>query len=294
MASFNPRFLVAVMVAGLAGNTAASATPDPLLCTKGKLIFEESFSSHKIDSRWTRHVGAWKVVEGALQGSEQEKDNHAASIRTDVELPEALVLQFDFRFDGGRVIHCSFNGKGHICRAMITPTGYTLRGDKVKKDPNDKTVTVGQVQQEFKAGQWYTMQLEIAGEDFVGRVDDGPVAFGAHAKIARDKGNLGFPISGVSCRIDNIKIWQAALNPEWAAIKEKLPANTIIPPVPATPKQRFALLDKNHDNGLSLEEFIGARPKDKHEVVGRQFRRKDRDNNGVLDLDEYTAGMKTR
>ena len=43
------------------------------------------------------------------------------ALSTDLELPENFVMQFDFRFDGGKVIHCSFNGKGHICRATINP-----------------------------------------------------------------------------------------------------------------------------------------------------------------------------
>ena len=281
------RVVMTILIALSACNLADAGESKPILCRKGKLLLDESFAMEKIDSRWSMNKGAWKIVDGALQGTELEKDNHAASIRTAIELPGTLVMQFDFRFDGGTVIHCSFNGKGHICRATITPTGFTLKGEKVKKDPDDKSVTVGQVQQTYKKGEWYTMRVEIGGQEFVAQVDDGPVAFGAHAKVARAKNNFGFPMAGVNSRIDNIRIWEAKVNPNWASIKSKLPVNKIVPPAPPTPKQRFDRLDKNHDGALSLKEFIGARPKDKRELAEKQFGRRDKDGNGSLSLSEY-------
>jgi len=281
------RILTTVLLATLIGGVAWADDGQPLVCTKGKLVFEESFSSDTLDARWSAAKGDWKIVDGVLQGSELKADDHAASIRTDVELPETLVMQFDFKFDGGKVIHCSFNGQGHICRATITPTGFTLKGEKVKKDPQDKAVTVGQVEQEFVKGKWHTMRIEIAGEEFVARVDDGPVAFGSDAKIAREKTNFGFPMAGVSSQIDNIKIWSATLNPDWATTKSELPANKIIPPKPPTPQQRFARSDKDENGSLSLQEYIGNRAKDKHEAAKKQFERKDKDGDGSMSLSEY-------
>ena len=114
--------------------------------------------------------------------------------------------QFKFRFSGGKAIHCSFNEKGHICRATLTPEGYMLKGEKVKNDPEDRAVTVGQVQQKFAPGKWHTMQIEVAGNEFVAQVDDGPIAFGADQKIGRPKTNFGFPMSGTYSEIDDIKI----------------------------------------------------------------------------------------
>jgi hypothetical protein len=264
-----------------------ATTGEPMMCEKGKLVFEESFSKSELESRWSAAKGDWKIVDKALQGIELVKDNHAASIRTNVELPSMMIMQFDFKFDGGRVIHCSFNGKGHICRATITPNGFTLKGEKVKKDPQDKSVTVGQVEQEFVKGEWYTMMIEIADDEFVARVNDGPVAFGAHEKIARDKTNFGFPMAGVSSQIDNIKIWSATLKPDWAVTRSKLPVNKVVSPTPATPRQRFAVLDKDHNAKLSLAEFIGNRPAEKRNAAEKQFQRKDKNSDKSLSLAEF-------
>ncbi len=277
-----PMLFVGLMLA-----TAIADDGKPRLCIKGQPVFEDSFAAAEVSPNWTAAKGDWKIVDGALQGTELKADKHAASIRTDVDLPDNLVMQFDFMFDGGSTIHCSFNGQGHICRATITPDGYVLKGEKVKKDPEDKAVTVGQVQQKFSKGQWYTMKIEIAGEDFVAQVNDGPVAFGSHPKIAREKNNFGFPMAGASSKIDNIKIWSATRNPDWTSIKRELPANKIIPTGPPTPQQRFAILDKDKNGGLTLKEFIGNRPEDKRAAAENQFKRKDKDGNGSLSLSEF-------
>jgi len=295
MRIFKPDFLIAALILScIVLQSNAMAVGDPLLCTKGTLVFEETFSADQVDSRWTAAKGDWKIVNGTLQGSELKADNHAASIRTNIEFGDPVVVAFDFKFDGGTVIHCSFNGKGHICRATITPTGYTLKGEKVKKDPKDKSVTVGQVRQEFVQGKWYTMQIEMAGKEFVAQVGDGPVAFGEHEKIARSKNNFGFPMAGVSSQLDNIKVWEGKLNPKWSEIKSKLPVNKIVLPKPPTPKQRFALMDKDKSASLSLKEFIGNRPADKQELAKKQFDRKDKDSNGSLSLAEYLPPQRAK
>ena len=283
------RIFTLCFYASLIVGTATANDDERLLCTQGELVFEESFSGDKLDARWSMAKGDWQIVSGALKGTELKADKHAASIRTDVELPGTMVMQFDFKFDGGSVIHCSFNGKGHICRATITPQGFILKGEKVKKDAKDKAVVVGQVQQSFANGQWYTMHIEIAGEEFVARVNDGPVAFGSHPKIARDKNNFGFPMAGVSSQIDNVKIWDAVANPDWAKTKSKLPVNKIMGATPPSLKKRFTNLDKNHDARLSLPEFIGNRPDDKRELASKQFKRKDKNGDGALSLAEFEA-----
>ncbi len=270
----------------------SSFAADPLLCLPGQLIFEESFSSPSLNSQWTAPKGDWSVVEQSLRGSELPEDNHSAVIRTDVEFPKNFIIRFKFRFNGGKAIHCSFNGKGHICRATLTPDGYTLKGEKVKSDPQDRSVTVGQVEQKFVSGKWYTMQIEIAGKEFVAQIDDGPIAFGNDKKIDRPKTNFGFPMLGVYSEIDDIKIWSADLNPNWAAKKKTLSPNKITPTQPPTVEKRFQNLDKNGDGAISLKEFINPRKQDKKAAAEKQFKRKDKNQDGKMSLQEYSPTKK--
>ncbi len=265
---------------------------DPLLCLPGKVIFQESFSTPSLDSQWTIPKGDWNIIEQALRGSELPADKHSAVIRKEADFPENFIIQFKFRFSGGKAIHCSFNGKGHICRATLTPEGYMLKGEKVKSDPEDRAVTVGQVQQKFAPGKWHTMQIEVAGNEFVAQVDDGPIAFGADQKIGRPKTNFGFPMSGTYSEIDDIKIWNAKLNPNWEARKETLTPNKIIPPQPPTLEKRFQNFDKNGDGSISLKEFTNPRKKDKRAAAEKQFKRKDKNQDGKMSLQEFSPAKK--
>ena len=70
-------------------------------------------------------------------------------------------------------------------------------------------------------------------------------------------------MSGTYSEIDDIKIWNADLNPNWAARKKTLPPNKIIPPKPPTAEKRFNNLDKNNDGSISLKEFTNPRTPDK-------------------------------
>jgi hypothetical protein len=266
----------------------------PLMLKRSKVLLNEEFSAKDVDARWQPAKGQWKIVEGALQGTELKADEHAASIRTDIKLPENFILQFDFKFDGGKVIHLSFNGKGHICRTTLTPAGFTLKGEKVKKDLKDKAATVGQIQQKFEKGKWYTMLVEVKGPEFVARVNDEQVAFGQHAKVARPKSNFGFPMAGVSSSVDNIKIWQGEPSDQWAKTKAGLTPNKIVRPAPPTAAQRFVRQDKDKDGKLSLKEFIGQRPKDKVEAAKKAFGRKDKDKDGSLSAKEYAPVTKSK
>ncbi|MDB2526010.1 hypothetical protein N9X53_04935 [Mariniblastus sp.] len=285
------RFSILAVLFALAIQGPAFAA-DPLMCLPGKVIFEDSFSTPSLDSRWTIPKGDWTVSEQALRGSELAADKHSAVIRTDVEFPKNFIIRFKFRFNGGKAIHCSFNGKGHICRATLTPDGYTLKGEKVKSDSTDRSVTVGQVQQKFTPGKWHTMQIEVAGNEFAAQVDDGPIAFGTDKKIGRAKTNFGFPMLGTYSEIDDIEIWNADLNPNWAARKKTLPPNKIIPPKPPTAEKRFKNLDKNDDGSISLKEFTNPRTPDKRAAAEEQFKRRDKNQDGKMSLREYSPAKK--
>jgi hypothetical protein len=286
--------IVALTVLFLTAGLAQAADLTPLLTTRGKSLLNESFDGEKLSDQWESKKGTWIVAKGALKGSEKASDEHAAVIGTSVELPAAFQIQFDFKFDGAKATHLSFNGKGHICRVSLTPTGFTLKGEKVKKDPKDKAVTVGQIQQTFEQGKWYTMLVEVDGPQFVAFVDPKHVAFGTHEKVARDKNVVRFPLSGSTASFDNLKIWAAQSNPKWAETKAALPTNKIIPPTPPTPAARFKRGDRDGDGKISQSEFVSPRPKDKQEAATKAFKRKDKDGNGFLDVKEFAPPAKKK
>ena len=263
--------------------------PAPLMLDRGERIFIEDFSENEISPNWISNKGTWEIVDGALRGTERESDKHNATIRTELAIPENAIVQFKFRFDGGETIHLSFNGKGHICRVILTPEGFVLKGEKIKKDPKDKAVVVSQVAQAFGRGTWYTMLVELQGEEFVARVDDGPVAFGRHAKIARPKSVFGFPMAGDHSSVDAIRVWKGSPKADWKDVRAQLPPTR---EVPTSPPDRFARFDKNGNGSLSAEEFLANRTGDKRDSAAKAFKRRDKNGDGGLSRGEFSPEKK--
>lgn len=224
--------------ASTAGLSAGDAKDPPTVMTvRGKQLLADDFSKPAIDPRWTAGKGKWEVKDGALRGVEVAADKHAATVRT--SLPHAdAVYQFDVRFDaGGKVAHLSINAaKGHVARVTITPGGFQVRKDASKTDPADKAVVLDSCKMTFDPGTWYTMVVEVSGTEMLARVGDKHFAFGADAKLATPKANIGLPVSGDGVSLDNVKVWEAAANPDWAKAKQKLSAEHPERMSPATPR----------------------------------------------------------
>jgi hypothetical protein len=203
----------------------AAAAEDPVSYRNviGKTLVEERFDTSTLPAAWTTPKGAWTVVEGALEGREKAEDDHNAVFLSKLALPSTLVMKADIRFDGAAAIALLFNGPtGHVCRVTFTPSGFTLIGDKDKKDEADKAAVLAKVEQPLTAGEWYHVTIEITGEEMLAWTDAKHVGYGRNAKIAREKSAVGISLSKVSGRIDNLVISSAEPDPMWTERKLSL------------------------------------------------------------------------
>ena len=191
------------------------------LCVRGKLVFSDDFSAAELPKEWKVAKGKWEIVDGSLKGSELAADMHAAVIKHAIP-SKNVVLQFSFKLDGAKSFACSFDGKGHICRVTLSPTGFQVVRN-VPKDSGEKAAVLGKAVIDLK-GEWHTMLVEIQGKELLAQVDDKIFAFGENEGVDLDKATFAFPTSGESIRIDDVRLWEAAPNPDWAANKQKLAA----------------------------------------------------------------------
>ncbi len=61
-----------------------------------------------------------------------------------------------------------------------------------------------------------------------------------------------------------------------------------------SPEVRFKNLDKNGDEKLSLEEFLGKRSGDQKTKGEKQFSKRDKDGDGALTLEEFKTMPKKK
>lgn len=201
----------------------AAETPASYRTVIGKSLVEERFDAATLPSAWTTPKGTWTVVDGALEGREKPEDEHNAVFLSKQTLPTTLVLKADVRFDGATAIALLFNGPaGHVCRVTMTPNGFTLTGDKDKKDTADKAAVLAKVEQQFNKGEWYHLTIEITGDEMLAWTDATHVGYGRNAKIAREKSAVGISLAKQSGRIDNLIISAAEPDAAWAEHKTAL------------------------------------------------------------------------
>ena len=199
----------------------AAETPVSYRTVIGKTLVEEHFAATTLPTAWTAPKGTWTVVDGALEGREKPEDEHNAVFLSKQTLPATLVPKTDVRFDGATAL--LFNGPaGHVCRVTMTPNGFTLTGDKDKKDDADKAAVLAKVEQKFTAGEWYHLTIEITGDEMLAWTDATHVGYGRNAKIARDKSAVGISLAKQSGRIDNLIISAAEPDAAWAEHKTAL------------------------------------------------------------------------
>lgn len=206
---------------------AADSSPEPktLLAERGKLLFSDDLNGPP-SKEWTAAKGKWGAVDGAWHGEEVPADNHGGVIRHAMEFHD-VVFQYSFKMDGAKTTSFSINAaKGHLCRVLINPNGFTVLKDDSDHDGPDKAVHFQTVTTPIKAGEWHTLVVELLGKEMLASLDGDKVGFGEHDVIAGPKANFGFTVSGQSMSFKNLRMWEALPNKNWAETKATLASRT--------------------------------------------------------------------
>jgi hypothetical protein len=189
----------------------------PTLGQKGKPLLEEKFDAATLPAGWTKNTGTLAVREGALHASELASDNHVGAFRKLTPLQDCAV-QIDFKLEGATVFHLGFDPapgelkkKGHLFAVIITPEGWQIAEQPDKVDPKSKSVVHAKAATKFARGEWFTLLVEMKGNDVVAHVV-GKEPLRASAKDFHvKKPGLVFRVGGKGpheALVDNVKIWE--------------------------------------------------------------------------------------
>jgi hypothetical protein len=202
----------------------ARAAEGPLLVIPGKVIYESPLNS-KPSAPWSTAKGKWEAVDGVLRGSELPEDKHPGVTRTTLDLPDAVAIEYHFRFlEGAKGTTLSVNSaSGHVCRVLMAPNSFTVQKDDHDHEGPDKGVVFTRQAAELSPGAWHTVRMEISGDQMLGQCD-GQYGFGSDPLIGTKKNNVGFTVSGQSVEFRNFKVLAATPNPKWDEVKTTLPA----------------------------------------------------------------------
>ncbi len=218
--------------------------PSKPIAVKKELLFSDDFQAEPAKT-WVKVVPTFAVVDGVLKGTQTrdvtipardgkpEVRAHAAVHGLEVPTKDSII-ECKIRFDGASMIDFELDDRnykgchyGHICRAQIRLKGVTIIDEKdgsmrndiyeMKKDPGRKAevakLLVGRqitYPAKLEAGKWYTIGVELVGDEMRVTIDGKGAAYLKSSGIAHaTKTRFEFGVAGKDGCYDDLKIWSA-------------------------------------------------------------------------------------
>ena len=132
-----------------------------------------------------------------------------------------MVVQCKFKYDGANWMGFGFTDKEHVARIMINDGGFEL----VKMSgigPTTKGVKLDRQSMTWDKTKWYTMTIELLGNEIIANLDDLHVLYGTADGLDVSKGRFTMIVGGQYGWYDELKIWEALPNPTWEKKKPAL------------------------------------------------------------------------
>jgi hypothetical protein len=204
--------------------------PPTVLTLRGKALKEEGFDDPGSIAKgnkagWSIYKGKYEVVDGRLRVSEQADDGHHPAMSFKLPMKD-VVLQCRVKLGESKWVGLSLDSgarKDHIFRTMFNPRSASLRRMS-GMGATTKGETVAETRTPFEAGRWYTLVVELLGREAVLQIPEAGITLAAENEgFDVEKDRFELISGGPNAEFDDLKIWEAAPNPAWAAIKAKLP-----------------------------------------------------------------------
>lgn len=202
--------------------------PKLLMTTLGKPILDEPFTPESWQKNWGKswNKGDWQIMGDQLRVAEKPADGHHPEIGYNPKgsggaVLHDVVVQCRFKYDGAKWMGFGFTDKEHVARIMINNGGFEL----VKMSGiggTTKGVKLDRQSMDWDKSKWYTLTIELLGNEIIANVDDQHVLYGSAEGLDIDKNRFTLIVGGQHGWYDELKIWEALPNPTWEKKKPAL------------------------------------------------------------------------
>ena len=208
---------------------ATLAQADFTISKPGKLLMKENFDGADLPKLFTVGVGDWSIVDHSIRGRQQAADKHTAFRKIYLDHQD-VIYQFDMKIEGDAFSQILINyDLSHIAkcvtrvdsvsvfkifegkkRAQMAKEGHDPGKDPMKGKWDEKTFAMDTGAVDLKKGKWYSVTIEMIGDQLAMEVD-GARVIGQHIGITEKKTNYGFQAGGFEGYVyyDNIRVWEA-------------------------------------------------------------------------------------
>ena len=201
-----------------------------VLCKKGELLFEETFEGKELPKNFRNGKGEWLMIDGkSLRGKQLKKDNHTAFRKMYLDHQD-VIYQFDFKYEKDayakllinydlvHIANCNIKQNELSISKLAESKKRKMMEDKAKKEGKEiekgdwqkKSIVLEKKKLSLEDGTWYTVTIEIVGDQLSATVGDVSVK-GKHPGLKERKTNFGIQAAGLNGYIhfDNLRVWKA-------------------------------------------------------------------------------------
>jgi len=198
---------------------AAEIKLSPLLAEPNVIFKNETFPEGKNNDTW-HFLEWWEARDGVLLRNDLPGKNK----RIFIKKPEYkdVAIRFDFQFRRAEEIRLVTGGGGRY------NFGVHIRRNRFRvKTADDKSVPyfptiLGECPFNFEKGKWYTMQVEVMGEEILARLDAKHFVVGKHPMLNRKREYFAFQVDQSGAAFDNVGIWHAKAKNGWGSAVQSL------------------------------------------------------------------------
>ncbi len=198
---------------------ALDMSQSPLLGEPKSAYKMDTFDAVRDNGTW-HFLEWWEVRDGVLVRNDLPAENK----RIFIKKPEYkdVVIRFDFQFRGADEIRLVTGGGGNY------NFGVHIRRNRFRvKTADDKSVPyfptiLGECPFNFEKGKWYTMQVEVVGDEILARLDAKHFVVGKHPMLNRKREYFAFQVDQSGAAFDNVGIWHAKAKGGWGSVVQSL------------------------------------------------------------------------
>lgn len=211
-------YLIFLSLLSLYSTSAVEINLPPLLAEPTVVFKAEAFPKGKENGTW-HFLEWWEARDGILLRNDLPGGNK----RIFIKKPEYkdVAIRFDFQFRGAEEIRLVTGGGGYNFGVHIRRNRFRV------KTPGDKSVPyfpaiLGECPFNFEKGKWYTMQVEVVGEEILARLDAKHFVVGKHPMLDRKREYFAFQVDQSGAAFDNVGIWHAKARNGWGSVVQSL------------------------------------------------------------------------
>lgn len=179
-----------------------TAQADDILVHPGNVITQPELRQ-PLGPEWSVAKGKWTPADGVLTAVEIADEKHVSVLHLKTG-PVNLVIDCEFRFNGGKIFYVGCDGKGHVGRLVITEKAAKLAEDSMEGPGKRGSHVLAETKVELKQGEWQKLHVEYAGDQMAARLNGQEMEV-QHEYLATPKVRWWFAAGGDNVQIRNIR-----------------------------------------------------------------------------------------